>query len=33
MPAVVSRTDGSCAEGTSEAEGTILCPRSAKNER
>ena len=28
IPAVVSSTEGSWTEGTSEAEGTILCPRS-----
>src|SRR6476659_1681473 len=33
IPAVVSRTEGSCTEGTSDAEGTILCPRSAKKDR
>ncbi len=33
IPAVVSSTEGSCTEGTSDAEGTILCPRSSKNER
>ena len=33
MPAVVSSTEGSWTEGTSEAEGTILCPRSSKKER
>ena len=33
MPAVVSSTEGSCEEGTSEAEGTTLWPRSSKNER
>ena len=31
MPAVVSSTDWSSAEGTSEAEGTARCPRSTKN--
>src|SRR4029079_13216100 len=30
MPAVVSSTDWSSAEGTSEAEGTARCPRSTK---
>ena len=33
MPAVVSSTEGSWTLGTSEAEGTTLWPRSAKNER
>src|SRR4051794_34596426 len=33
IPAVVSSTEGSCKEGTSEAEGTIRWPRSSKNER
>ena len=33
IPAVVSSTEGSWTDGTSEAEGTILCPRSSKNER
>ncbi len=33
MPAVVSSTDGSWTEGTSEAEGTIRWPRSSKNDR
>src|SRR3954469_13566976 len=33
MPAVVSSTDGSWTEGTSEAEGTIRCPRSSKKVR
>ena len=33
MPAVVSSTEGSWTEGTSEADGTILCPRSSKKER
>ena len=31
MPAVVSSTDWSSAEGTSDAEGTARCPRSTKN--
>src|SRR4029079_10348416 len=31
IPAVVSSTDWSSAEGTSEAEGTARCPRSTKN--
>ena len=30
MPAVVSSTDWSSAEGTSDAEGTARCPRSTK---
>src|SRR3954451_10499162 len=33
IPAVVSRTEGSWTEGTSEAEGTILCSRAAKKDR
>ena len=33
MPAVVRRTDGSWTAGTREAEGTILCPLSSKNDR
>src|SRR3954470_5669560 len=33
MPAVVSSTEGSCTDGTSDAEGTILCPRSSKKDR
>ncbi len=33
MPAVVSNTEGSCTEGTSEADGTTLWPRSSKKER
>ena len=33
IPAVVSSTEGSSTEGTSEAEGTILWPRSSKNDR
>src|SRR5262245_13635286 len=33
MPAVVRSTDGSCTEGTSDAEGTIMWSRSSKNSR
>ena len=33
IPAVVSSTEGSCWAGTSEAEGTMRCPRSSKNFR
>ena len=33
IPAVVSSTVGSCEAGTSEAEGTILCPRCSKKSK
>src|SRR3954468_11924845 len=33
IPAVVSSTEGSCTDGTSDAEDTILCPRSSKKDR
>src|SRR3954470_7164264 len=33
IPAVVSSTDGSCTDGTSEPDGSLRWPRSSKNER
>ena len=33
IPATVSSADGSCAEGTSDAEGMRRWPRSSKNAR